>query len=844
MKTSGFKYTVLEYDDMKKLIFLGVIAVVALAGIYYFFPQAFQQTADNSPKKFSSVEELNAFINASAGARMYGGGVMTGAVSEISTQKTASDISQPTSSESGAPSSGPVDYSQTNIQVAGVDEADIVKTDGKYIYAVSGNKVFIIDAYPAEGAKILSTMDFNGSVSEIFINGGRLVVFGQENYQYSILATGAATGVSDTSSAAAEKMMARPDIMPRYYSSRTFINVYDVSDKANPKLARNISVDGNYYDSRMIGDYVYVIANQPVYNYGGGPVPLPVIYSGAAAKEIPATDIYYFGMPDNSFIFTNIISLNTQNSEEPASKTFLMGYSQNMYVSQNNIYMVYQKRVSELKIYDRLIDEIILPFVPSDIQNKISEIRNSNASSYDKMQQIGNLFDEYLRTLNPEQAAAVMKTAEQKAAVLQADVAKEMEKTVIHKISIDSGKIEYKTNGEVPGQPLNQFSMDENSGYFRIATTTSGNNWGGGFGAVTTGAAVRSISEQTAAGSAETVSQISQKMAQSAAEFPIACPAVCVPLWTIRNNECIFNSCGSGCGPNNITSFSAEAECKSAMATEITDEEQRKTMPQPSVAPSEPAGPLNHLYVLDGDLKIVGKVEDLAAGERIYSVRFMGDKAYMVTFRQTDPLFVIDLSSPQNPKVLGYLKVQGVSDYLHPYDETHVIGVGRDATEEGRITGMKISLFDVSDFANPKEVSKYIIGDRGTSSDALYDHKAFLFDREKNILVIPISEYITIKEEGKPEWQWESKYWQGAYVFNLDLANGIALKEKITHENNTDNNRYSYDWNSQIRRSLFINDVLYTLSQRMIKMNSLLDLSEINKVEFPVQEIAYPYRVY
>jgi len=180
---------------MKKMILLGLIVAVALAGVYYFFPQAFQQTADNQPKKFSSAEELNAFINASS-QQIYGGGVMSnmaaGAASGLSTQKSASDVSQapqaPSSGESGAPSSSSVDYSQTNIQVAGVDEADIVKTDGKYIYAVSGSRVSIIDAYPAESAKIVSTLYFNGSVGEIFINGNRLVVFGQESYQYPILA--------------------------------------------------------------------------------------------------------------------------------------------------------------------------------------------------------------------------------------------------------------------------------------------------------------------------------------------------------------------------------------------------------------------------------------------------------------------------------------------------------------------------------------------------------------------------------------------------------------------------------------------------------------------------------
>lgn len=804
---------------MKKLILLGIVAVVALAGIYYFFPQAFQQIADNQPKQFSSAEELNAFINASSGTGIYGGAVTSnmavGAPSVSgSAQKSVSDISQQSSSEAAAPSSGSVDYSQTNIQVAGVDEADIVKTDGKYIYAISGSKVLILDAYPAENAKIVSQIETNGTISEIFINKDRLVVFGQKSYEYSILATGAATSVSGTSSAVAEKMMARPDIMPRYYSPRTFIGVYDVSDKTSPKLARNVSIDGNYYDSRMIGDYVYVIANQPVYNYGGGPVPLPVIYSGGAAKEISATDIYYFGMPDNSFIFTNIISLNTQNGEEPSSKTFLMGYSQNIYVSQNNIYLVYQKRVSELKIYDRMIDEIIIPLVSSDFKNKISGIRNSNSNSYDKMQQIGNLFEDYLATLNPEQAAAVMKTAEQKAAALQADVAKEMEKTVIHKISIDNGKIEYKANGEVPGQPLNQFSMDENKGYFRIATTTSGNNWGMvTSGTMQTATAVRSISEQTTtqgAAQAMTETQVS-KETKSTPEF--------------RGVEGI--------------EIDKNSEAQKLKETPV------EAIPQRTVAsPSNPSGPLNHLYVLDSDLKIVGKLEDMAGGERIYSVRFLGDKAYMVTFRQTDPLFVIDLSIPTNPKVLGYLKIPGVSDYLHPYDETHVIGVGRDASDEGRIKGLKLAFFDVSDFANPKEISKYIIGDRGTSSEALNDHKAFLFSKEKNLLVIPVSEYDRTPVEGVPEWQWESKYWQGAYVFNLDLANGFVLKGKITHQNNTENSTYYYDWNSQIRRSLFIENTLYTISNKMVKMNSLSDLSEINKVEFPVQETGYPYRIY
>jgi uncharacterized secreted protein with C-terminal beta-propeller domain len=385
-------------------------------------------------------------------------------------------------------------------------------------------------------------------------------------------------------------------------------------------------------------------------------------------------------------------------------------------------------------MYDKIIDEAILPSVPADVQSKINDIRSSRIKSkYDKIDEIGKVLQDYVETLSPEQAADVMKVVEERTQAVYVELAKELEKTVVHKISVSGNHIEYKTKGEVPGYVLNQFSMDENNGYFRIATTTG--NWG----------------------------------------------------WR--------------------------------------------------------ANTTNNVYVLDSGMNIVGRLEDLASGERIYSVRFIGDRGYIVTFRQIDPLFVIDLSTPSNPQVLGYLKITGVSDYLHPYDETHIIGVGRDATEEGRITGMKLSLFDVSDVSNPKEISKYIIsGDSGwVQSEALNDHKAFLFSKSKSLLVLPIQ--ISGNRILAGEYKWES--WQGAYVFNLDLSNGFVLKGKITHVNETADTtkpEYYYDYLSQVRRSLYIGNVLYTVSGRMIKMNDLGNIdNEINKVELPQQEQYYPY---
>ena len=149
----------------------------------------------------------------------------------------------------------------------------------------------------------------------------------------------------------------------------------------------------------------------------------------------------------------------------------------------------------------------------------------------------------------------------------------------------------------------------------------------------------------------------------------------------------------------------------------------------------------NNVYILDDELDVVGELEDLAPGEKIYSVRFMGKKGYIVTFKKIDPLFVIDLSDHSNPLVLGKLKIPGYSDYLHPYDENHLIGIGKDTVEAadeltesrgldfGWYQGVKMAIFDVTDVENPIELHKVVIGDRGTDSPVLYDHKAFLFDR-------------------------------------------------------------------------------------------------------------------
>jgi len=249
----------------------------------------------------------------------------------------------------------------------------------------------------------------------------------------------------------------------------------------------------------------------------------------------------------------------------------------------------------------------------------------------------------------------------------------------------------------------------------------------------------------------------------------------------------------------------------------------------------------NSLYILDMNLNVVGKLEDLAPGEQIYSARFMGDRCYVVTFRNIDPLFVIDLSDPTAPTVLGQLKVTGYSGYLHPYDENHIIGIGKE-TEYGAkedfswYQGVKISLFDVSDVSNPVELAKYEIGDRGTDSPVLWDHKALLFNKEKNFLVIPVlvAEMNPSQYEGEvPDWAYGEYVWQGAYVFDISL-DGLELRGRITHmeDDTLVNGGYYYYYSGYtVQRTLYIDNVLYTISAMKVKMNNLETLAEINEID-------------
>lgn len=153
-----------------------------------------------------------------------------------------------------------------------------------------------------------------------------------------------------------------------------------------------------------------------------------------------------------------------------------------------------------------------------------------------------------------------------------------------------------------------------------------------------------------------------------------------------------------------------------------------------AVSSSEEAVSSNTLYILDENLEELSRIEELAPDEDVYSARFMGEIGYFVTYRQIDPLFSVDLSDPENPEILGELKIPGFSEYLHPYGEGQLLGIGMDVDETGTVTnGVKLSMFDTSDPTDVQEVEKYVIED-AYSTEVSYNYKAALVDADKNLI--------------------------------------------------------------------------------------------------------------
>jgi len=467
-------------------------------------------------------------------------------------------------------------------------------------------------------------------------------------------------------------------------TSLTTAAFYNIKDPANPSLIREVGQDGYMSGVRKYNDTLYIVTNKTPNYWILADRPTedvelrPYTYDSEEEDKIAPMDIDQLtilpGATEPNYTIISAIDLNNFQNKKVETKGFLGG-SSNLYMSYNAIYLTANKY------------EMPTTFeVDDDAESKTS--------------------GEVSTSLVRDMIIAPIST-----------------NTDIYKFSIDGTDISFAASTSIDGTVLNQFSMDEYDGYFRIAVT-EGQSWG-----------------------------------------------------------------------------------------------------------VEPATK-NHLYIFNDKLEKVGEVKDLAKGERIYSARFMGDKAYIVTFKQVDPLFVIDLANPKAPKVLGELKIPGFSNYLHPLDENHLIGIGYDtktkidsySKQPVTLTGgIKISLFDITDFSNPKEQDNVIIGGRGTFSEVQYNHKVLFRNSDYSYFGFPVTLY---NEKGEYDIQYQGA---GAVIYKITAENGIELKGNLITQ--PQNGEEYENWEAMIQRMLYIDDTLYTVSRNEIKSYNLQSFNVIGSVK-------------
>lgn len=230
----------------------------------------------------------------------------------------------------------------------------------------------------------------------------------------------------------------------------------------------------------------------------------------------------------------------------------------------------------------------------------------------------------------------------------------------------------------------------------------------------------------------------------------------------------------------------------------------------------------NNVYVLapgNGELSIVGRVENIAPGERIYAARFIGARGFLVTFKKVDPLFTLDFSQPTSPAVVGELKVPGYSDYIHPLGKNHLLTIGKDAVDVGDFAwyqGVQLSVFDVTDFSNPQRVDAEIIGERGTESEALHEPHAFNFFAPVNMLAIPME----IAEGAGPDPSSHGQItFEGLCLFQVLADEGIEPLGQIPTTVG-DEWYYSGAWT----RGIFIGEYVYAVTGTRVQAVPLANL--------------------
>ncbi len=513
-------------------------------------------------------------------------------------------------------------FSSTNTQEQGVDEADIVKTDGNFIYVLRDGELIIVDSLPVDDAEVVSRTTIEGYGVDMFVRGNRVMVFSSVWVEDAVTDPGDdSTGDDPVDDGGDVELIADIAIDRFWWPTGTLnvkVTVFDISDRAAPQLIHESYLEGNYMQSRAIGGQVYVVLdNAPHFPFFLAPIALRAADAGGAGVEQLIDDLA--AADPESYL--------PQFRSRDLTADGWVEQTGNLLVDCSSLYKMPDDdflNMTSVLSFDMDADQIGGPADSATV--------------------FGNVFTVYASTDNIY--------------LVGQDWSEDGNTATIHKLALGAD-IVWQASGEVPGQVLNQFSLDEHGDQFRIATTET--DWSSG-----------------------------------------------------------------------------------------------RTETQ------------NHLFVMtqQGDtLNVVGDVS-MAPDERIFSARFFDDHAFVVTFRQVDPLFAIDLSDPRDPQIMGELKVLGFSSYLHPVGDDHLLAIGRDADENGRVNGLQVSLFDVSDLNNPSLVDQFLITPEGgwSWSAAEWDHHAFAYFAESGVLSIPVEggRYVDAACDDEfciPEWHYQSEFW-------------------------------------------------------------------------------------
>jgi len=671
------------------------------------------------------------------------------------------------------------DYSDTNTQVEGVDEADIVKTDGKYIYLVHGGRFAVLKAWPATELSEASSIEIDGEPIEMFVEEGRALVYSivngdpiyeaagvepRDQYGYGGYGSGPAVDVGMP-----EPADVGPGGYPEAYARTRLLKITVLNlEGTQPTLAAEHWFEGDYRSSRRVGAKVRTVIQ------GGDHGPIlqhwpnePLDGSVGAFKAA-------------------FERLRSENIARIAATTLEDWLPYEMH-RQGDAIVADMPRCEDFYVPTAGTTEHGLVQIKSLDWTAPTEVNGINI--------VGRADQIYAN----ESTMYLAATAWSSGYVYQAwmsllpgltdPIAVPIARTHVHKLdlTINPNEPTYVASGTVTGTVLDQFSLDERNGYLRIATTedrmilTPRDNGTSVGGDVPVGAEPGTINGGgSGGGSGGDPFPGRDEDAGSAEPLPDDAAD------------------GGSDVPEGIDPAKSAASIR-------------------TLSTPWPPSRVNRLYVLEqqGDhLATIGDVGELAPDERIYSARFVGDKGYLVTFRQVDPLFAIDLSQPTQPKVLGELKIPGFSNYMHPIDDGHLLTIGQDA---GVTNGLSVQLFDVTDPVHPTLKSKYVFEAAWGSSEAQYNHKAFTWYASRKLLAFPYVGYTADYSSMRSSLE----------LISVDVATGVKPFGSIDHSAFFEDVPYGYCggyYGINVRRGVFLDDVVYSISYGGVMAHDLADL--------------------